>query len=139
MPKRALWRLSATEMQGRYRDGSLTPLEVAQAWRGWSVNPRLNAVVARRDPAFMEEAEAATERFVRGAAVAARRHPAVGEGQPLHRRPADHLGLPGAARRATGHDELSVGRARAAGALIIGKTNVPSSRWRATRPTRSSV
>ena len=34
--KARLWRLSATEMQGRYRDGSLTPLEVAQpAWRGW--------------------------------------------------------------------------------------------------------
>ena len=31
MAARELWRLSATELQRRYRDGSLTPLEVAQA------------------------------------------------------------------------------------------------------------
>ena len=49
----ALWQLSATELQRRYRDGSLTPLAVAQAClaRMDAVNPRLNAVVARRDDA----------------------------------------------------------------------------------------
>ena len=62
------WQLSAVELQRRYRDGSLTPLAVAQAClaRLEAVNPRINAVVARRDAAFMEEAEAATERYVQG-------------------------------------------------------------------------
>ena len=100
MPKRALWRLSATEMQGRYRDGSLTPLEVAQAClaRLETVNPRLNAVVARRDPASWRRRRPRPSDSCAAPAVAARRDPAVGEGQPVHRRSVDHLGLPGAAR-----------------------------------------
>ena len=128
MPKRALWRLSATEMQGRYRDGSLTPLEVAQAClaRLEAVNPRLNAVVARRDPQFMEEAEAATERHARGQPLSPL------DGIPLSVKDSLYTadqpttwGCPALRAHATGQDELSVGRARAAGALIIGKTNVP--------------
>ena len=68
-----LWRLPATELSRRYREGSATPLAVAQAClaRLESVNPRLNAVVARRDAAFMQEAEAATERWVKGQPLSA--------------------------------------------------------------------
>ncbi|HZN48041.1 MAG TPA: amidase, partial [Ramlibacter sp.] len=123
-----LWQLSATELQRRYRDGSLTPLAVAQAClaRLEAVNPRLNAVVARRDPQFMQEAEAATERYVRGTPLSPL------DGIPLSVKDSLYTadqpttwGCPALRAHATGQDELSVGRARAAGALIIGKTNVP--------------
>ena len=45
----------ASELQRRFRDGSLTPLAVVQACleRLDAVNPRLNAVVARRDDAVL--------------------------------------------------------------------------------------
>ena len=65
----ALWQLSACELQRRYRDRSLTPLAVTQAVlaRMDAVNPRLQAVVARRDEAVLAEAAAATKRHAEGA------------------------------------------------------------------------
>lgn len=123
-----LWQLSACTLQRRYRDGSLTPLAVAQASlaRLDAVNPRLNAVVARRDARFLEEAEAATRRHARAQPLSAL------DGIPLTVK--DSLltadqpttwGTPALRQHQTGHDELAVGRARAGGALIVGKTNVP--------------
>ena len=46
-----LWQLPATELARRYRDRSLTPLDVTRAClaRLEAVNPKLNAVVVRRD------------------------------------------------------------------------------------------
>ena len=46
-----LWQLPATELTRRYRDRSLTPLDVTRACldRLEAVNPKLNAVVVRRD------------------------------------------------------------------------------------------
>ena len=91
-----------------------------------AINPRINAVVARRDGPFMEEAEAATERFARGTPLSPL------DGIPLSVK--DSLftrdlpttwGCPALRTHATNQDELAVARARAAGALIIGKTNVP--------------
>ncbi|HET8747095.1 MAG TPA: amidase [Ramlibacter sp.] len=122
------WRLGATELQRRYREGSLTPLAVAQAClaRLEAVNPKLNAVVARRDGPFMEEARAASERFARGAPLTPL------DGIPLSVKDSHYTrdlpttwGCPALRTHATGQDELAVARARAAGALIIGKTNVP--------------
>jgi aspartyl-tRNA(Asn)/glutamyl-tRNA(Gln) amidotransferase subunit A len=124
----ALWQLSATELQRRYRDRSLTPLAVVQAVlaRMDAVNPRLNAVVARRDEAVLAEAEAATKRFAQGAALSAL------DGIPLTVK--DSLftaDLPTTCGTAAlrdhrpVHDELAAGRAIAGGALLIGKTNVP--------------
>ncbi|WP_395059170.1 amidase [Polaromonas sp.] len=123
-----LWRLSAVELQRRFRGRSLTPLEVAQAClaRLEAVNPQLNAVIARRDTLFLEEARASTVRHARGQPLSAL------DGIPLTVK--DSLftaDLPttwgtAALRHAQSpHDELAVARARAAGALIIGKTNVP--------------
>ena len=123
-----LWRLSATELARRYRDGSLTPTAVAQAClaRLEAVNPRINAVIARRDPEFLKEAAASTSRHARGAALSPL------DGIPLSVKDSLYTadqpttwGCPALRAHATGQDELSVGRARAAGALIIGKTNVP--------------
>lgn len=123
-----LWRLSAGDLQRRYRDGSLTPLAVAQAClaRLEAVNPRLNAVVARRDPEFLREAAAATARH------AQRRPLSAIDGVPVTVKDSLYTadlpttwGCKALREHATGQDELAVARARAAGALIIGKTNVP--------------
>lgn len=123
-----LWRLSAVELQRRFRERSLTPLAVAQDClaRLDAVNPRLNAIVARRDERFLEEAEASTRRH-------AQSQPLSGlDGIPLTVK--DSLltsdmpttwGTPALKAYQTGHDELAVGRARAGGALVVGKTNVP--------------
>lgn len=123
-----LWRLSATELQRRYRDRSLTPLAVAHACLGRleAVNPRLNAVIARRDAAFLAEAQAAGERHAQGRPLSPL------DGIPLTVKDSLYTadlpttwGCPALREHQTGQDELAVARARAAGALIIGKTNVP--------------
>lgn len=124
----AIWQLSACDLQRRFRDGSLTPLAAAQAClaRLEAVNPQLNAVIARRDAAFLAEAEASTQRHARGQPLS------VLDGVPITVK--DSLltadmpttwGTRGLRSYCTGHDELAVARARAAGALIVGKTNVP--------------
>jgi aspartyl-tRNA(Asn)/glutamyl-tRNA(Gln) amidotransferase subunit A len=128
MAESELWRLSAAELQRRYRDGSLTPLAVAQAClaRLEAVDPRINAFVARRDPAFMEEAEASTGRYARGAPLSPIDGIPLSVKDSLYTRDLPTTwGCPALRSHATGQDELSVGRARAAGALVIGKTNVP--------------
>jgi aspartyl-tRNA(Asn)/glutamyl-tRNA(Gln) amidotransferase subunit A len=123
-----LWRLSATELQRRFRERSLTPLAAARAClaRLEAVNPKVNAVIARRDSAFLAEAEASTQRHAQG-------KPLSGiDGVPLTVK--DSLftadqpttwGTPALRDFSAGHDEMAVRRARAAGALILGKTNVP--------------
>lgn len=123
-----LWRLSAVELQRRFREHSLTPLMVAQDClaRLDAVNPQLNAIVARRDQEFLEEADASTKRHAQAQPLSAL------DGIPLTVK--DSLltcdmpttwGTPALREYQTGHDEWVVGRARAAGALVIGKTNVP--------------
>ena len=122
------WQLSATELARRYRDGSLTPLAAAQAClaRLEVVNPKLNAVIARRDPDFLAEAEASTARHARGQPLSPL------DGIPLTVKDSLYTadlpttwGCPALREHRTGQDELAVARARAAGALIVGKTNVP--------------
>lgn len=122
------WQLSAVELQRRYRDGSLTPTAVAQAClaRLEAVNPRINAVVARRDPDFLREAAASTGRHARGQPLSPL------DGIPLSVKDSLYTadqpttwGCRALRDHATGQDETAVARARAAGALIIGKTNVP--------------
>jgi len=123
-----LWRLSATELQRRYRDRSLTPLAATQAVlaRIDAVNPRLHAVVARRDDAVLAEAAAATRRFEQGRPLSPL------DGIPLTVKDSLYLadlpttcGTAALREHRPGHDELAAARARGAGALILGKTNVP--------------
>ena len=124
----ALWQLPATELQRRYRDASLTPLAVVQAVlaRLDAVNDRLHAVVARRDDAVLSEAAAATRRFEQDRPLS------VLDGIPLTVK--DSLftadlpttcGTAALREHRAAHDELAAGRARAGGALLLGKTNVP--------------
>lgn len=123
-----LWQLAATELQRRYREGSLSPVAVVEAVlaRLDAVNPRLNAVVARHDTAVLAQAQASARRFAEGRPLSAL------DGVPLTVK--DSLfsaDLPTSCGTAAlrdyrpGHDELAAGRARAGGALLIGKTNVP--------------
>jgi aspartyl-tRNA(Asn)/glutamyl-tRNA(Gln) amidotransferase subunit A len=124
----ATWQLSAADLARRYREGSLTPLAVAEACLGRlvAVNGKLNAVIARRDPDFMADARAATERFARGAPLSPL------DGIPLTvkdslytRELPTSWGTPALRAHQPGHDEFGWARARAGGALLLGKTNVP--------------
>ncbi|MCW5635311.1 MAG: amidase [Rubrivivax sp.] len=128
MPAATLWRLAATELHRRYRERSLTPRAVLDAVleRMDAVNPRVRAVVARRDAAARAEADAATQRFASGRPLSAL------DGVPLTVKDSlfttDLTTTCGtAALRAfrPGHDEIAAGRARAGGAILVGKTNVP--------------
>ena len=123
-----LWKLGAVELQRRYRERSLSPLDVVRAIHARidAVNARLNAVVSRRDAAVLAEAEAATRRFEQGAPLSAL------DGIPLTVKDSLFLsdlpttcGTAALREHRPGHDELAAARARAAGALILGKTNVP--------------
>lgn len=123
-----LWQLSAAELQRRYRERRSTPLDAVRAIHARidAVNPRLHAVVSRRDAAVLEEAEAATRRFEKGAPLSAL------DGIPLTVKDSLFLadlpttcGTPALRQYRPGHDELAAARARSAGALILGKTNVP--------------
>lgn len=123
-----LWRLPATELQRRYRARGLTPRAVVRAVldRIDAVNPRLRAIVARRDDAVLAEADAATRRFVDGQPLG------VLDGIPLTVKDSLFTAeLPSTVGTAAlrgwqpGLDELAWARARAGGALLVGKTNVP--------------
>ncbi|MES2633278.1 MAG: amidase [Pseudomonadota bacterium] len=123
-----LWRLSAAELQRRYSAGDLTPLAVAQDCiaRLDAVNPRINAVVARRDADFLREAAAATARFAQRRALSPLDGIPITVKDSLYTMDQETTwGCPALRRHRSDHDELSVARARAAGALILGKTNVP--------------
>lgn len=123
-----LWQLSACELQRRYRERSLTPLAATQAVlsRIDAVNGRLNAVVARRDEAVLDDAAAATRRFEQGRPLSALDGIpiTVKDSLPTADMPTT-CGTAALRGHRPAHDELAAGRARAGGALIVGKTNVP--------------
>ena len=120
--------LTLTELRDRLADGSLSPVELMEAvWRRIEdVDPRLNAVVVRADrDSVMEQARAAEARLERG-----ERRPL--EGIPLGVKDLeDAAGLPTSqgsmvfkgtiAQR----DSTQVERLKAAGAIVVGKTNAP--------------
>ena len=124
-----LWRLPAADLARRYRECTLSPLDVLEAClsRLDAVNPLLNAVIAQRERALLrDEAQASALRHERGQALSAL------DGVPLTVK--DNLltadlpttwGSLGGREHRSAHDELAVARARGAGALLVGKTNVP--------------
>lgn len=122
-----LWQWSAVALHRAYRDGRVTPLAAVQASlaRIAQVNPTINAFVALRD-GVLDDAIESTERFRSGQPLSAL------DGLPLSVK--DNLctadlvttwGCPALAQYRPAVDELPVARARGAGALIVGKTNVP--------------
>ncbi len=123
-----LWRLTAAELTGRFAAGAATPdgalasvLERLEA-----VNGRLNAVVTLDLPGARAAAAAATARWRDGAALGAL------DGVPVTVK--DNIFV-GGLRATWGsllyehhvapRDDLPVAALRAAGAVILGKTNTP--------------
>jgi amidase len=119
---------SAVELLRLYRTRRISPLEVMQAAlaRIDAVNPRVNAVVTLDREAALREARRATGALRRGARLA-----------PLHGLPVGIKDVtPTRGLRTTygstlfadhvpDEDALVVQRLRAAGAIVIGKTNTP--------------
>jgi aspartyl-tRNA(Asn)/glutamyl-tRNA(Gln) amidotransferase subunit A len=128
VPVNELLTLSLVELTERLRARQASPVELMQAvWsRIDATHADLNAVVVRRDPeACLAEARAAEQRYAHGAARPL-------EGVPLGVKELEPVaGLswtecsPLFADRIADHDSLQVQRLKAAGAIVVGKTNAP--------------
>lgn len=128
MADRDLCYLPATDLIRLYRARKVSPLEVMQAVLGRidAVNPLVNAYVTVAREAALGAARKATAALRRGAALS-----------PLHGIPVSIKDLtPTKGIRTTSgsrifehhvpsEDALSVARLKAAGAIIVGKTNTP--------------
>lgn len=123
-----LWELTATELAAGYRDGVFTPLDVLTSVEARidAVNPRLNAVIAENPAAARVQAEASTARWH------AKDPLSPLDGVPMTIK--DNLLVAGLAATwgsrlyagfVPAEDEAPVARLRAAGAVFLGKTNVP--------------
>lgn len=135
-----IWRWGAADIAAQVRAGTVSCVEVLQAFcrRIDVANPRLNAIVyADRERAF----EAAR----RGDALLRRAPHEAGclHGVPLTVKlnadvagEATSNGVPAHAERIAPEDSLVVANLRRAGALIVGRTNVPpfSFRWFTENP-----
>jgi len=123
-----LLRLSLTELTGRLRERKASPVELMESCleRIDETNADLNAFVALRDrDALLADARAAEERIGRGEARPL-------EGVPFGVKDLEHAkGLPCTqgsrihAGRISDHDDTQVERLKAAGAIVVGKTNAP--------------
>lgn len=119
---------SASSLARRLRAQEVGARELAEAClrRIEAVNPKLNAVVQLRAEGALDEADAADRALARGDAVG-----------PLHGVPVtikdsfdtagvvSTWGTPGRASFVPERDATAVARLRAAGAILLGKTNTP--------------
>jgi len=123
-----LSELSAGALAASIARGDLSAVEAVEASiaRIEAVNPRLNAVVVKRYEAARAEAQAADERRARGEALGPLHGVpiTIKESFDLAGTPATY-GLPSRAHILATADDPYVARLRAAGAIIVGKTNVP--------------
>ncbi|HVF62552.1 MAG TPA: amidase [Casimicrobiaceae bacterium] len=119
--------LSAVELGNAYRRGELDPISVidALAMRVDRIDSKINALVTR-NPQARADAQASAERFTAGQPIGPL------DGIPIAVK--DNLvtkglrttwGTRGLAEYVPDRDELPIARLRAAGAIIVGKTNVP--------------
>ncbi|CAM5449108.1 MULTISPECIES: amidase [Streptomyces] len=118
----------ATELAARIRRREVSAREVVRAHldRIDEVNPRVNAVVSLDPEGAMAAAAAADERLARGAEVGALHGlPIAFKDTHLTRGMRTTRGSPLYAETVPDEDELLVQRIQAAGAIRIGKTNVP--------------
>ena len=123
-----LWRLPATQLGAGYRAARFTPEDVLDQVleRVAQHNPHLNAIVTLDAAGARAAARASTARFADGRPAGAL------DGVPLTVK--DNIAVAGlratwGSRLFADHvatvDELPVARLRAAGAVILGKTNTP--------------
>ncbi|HEX6121745.1 MAG TPA: amidase family protein, partial [Ktedonobacterales bacterium] len=124
----ALTGLSARELAARIAAGELSAVEVVEAHiqRIEAVNARLNAVVVTRYDEARAEARAADERRARGEPLGPLHGVpiTIKESLDLAGTPAT-FGIPARKRILATSDDPYVARLRAAGAIVLGKTNVP--------------
>lgn len=128
-PAGDICRLPAVDLADGIRRRKFSAREVASAFldRIEAVNPHVNAIVSLRDrTAILEEAEAADQALAEGASAG----PLFGlpvaiKDLALTRGLRTTFGSPIFAEFVPEEDEFFVARMRKAGAIIIGKTNVP--------------
>lgn len=122
------WQLGAAELGAAFRAGTLRPVQALDAClaRIHTLNPVLNAFVALRVDAARADAAASTERFARGAPLSPLDGVpiAIKDNLPTADLPTTWGSIAGRDHRPA-QDELAIARARAAGLVIVGKTNVP--------------
>lgn len=123
-----IWQYTAAELSAAYRDGSVTPDDALASVlaRLDAVNPRINAVITLDRDGAQLAAKESTQRWKAGRALGPL------DGVPITIK--DNI-LVGGLRATWGsrlyadyvpeRDEEPVARLRAAGAVIVGKTNVP--------------
>lgn len=122
------WKLTATALGAAYATGEITPTQALGACldRLTGVNPKLNAVVALDEAGARLAAAESTARWQSGQARG------LLDGVPLTVK--DNLfvaGMPASwgsrlfAAQVAARDDIPVARLRAAGAVIMGKTNTP--------------
>jgi len=115
--------IDATAQAALVRDGSVTPSELVDAAlaRIDRVNPQLNAVIHRRDERARAEAATAPDGPFRGVPVLVKDLDGTLAGEPVH------LGnrLLRDLRHSGDHDSYLFAKLRAAGCVIVGKTNTP--------------
>ncbi len=123
-----LMSLSASALAAAIARGEVSAVEAVEASiaRIEAVNGKLNAVVVKRYDAARAEARAADERRARGEALGPLHGVpiTVKECFDLVGTPATY-GLPSRAQTLATEDDPYIQRLRAAGAIIVGKTNVP--------------
>lgn len=123
-----LWQFSAAELGSAYRSGRCTPDEALEdvLARIAEHNPKFNAIVTLDEAGARATARASTARFSAGAPLGPL------DGVPLTVK--DNIAVAGmratwGSRLFADHvptmDELPIARLRAAGAVILGKTNTP--------------
>ena len=123
-----LWKLDATALTHGYADGRFTPSDALEAIHARidEVNPTINAIICEDRAAAREAARRSTLRWRERAQLSAL------DGVPLTVK--DNIfaaGLPATWGSAAyegfqpDEDEPAIARLRAAGAIVIGKTNVP--------------
>jgi fatty acid amide hydrolase len=124
---KTLTTLSATELAAAIERGDVSAVEAVEAHiaRIEQVNPTINAVVVKRYNEARAEARAADERRAWGQTLAPLHGVpiTVKESLDLTGTPSTY-GLTTRANTLAEHDNLYVARMRAAGAIILGKTNV---------------
>jgi aspartyl-tRNA(Asn)/glutamyl-tRNA(Gln) amidotransferase subunit A len=126
--EKPFWSETATELASLYRVGAATPTAMLESVLGRieDVNPRINALVTLDVAGAREAAAAASQRWRNGTPLGSL------DGVPLTVK--DNLFVRGLratwgsllfAEHVAPQDDLPVARLRAAGAVIVGKTNTP--------------
>ncbi len=122
-----LFQLDINTMRQRFLDGTLDPVDLLDHYleRIERLNPALNALIAA-DPTMRDQAEASAKRYRSGKSLG------LLDGIPVTIKDnipqtglAATIGSPVFENHHPEKDETAVARLRAAGAVLLGKTNVP--------------